>query len=444
MKTYIFCPSYISTGGIELIHQFQYKLNMLGFDTYIYYSSVEEGRNPILDVYKKYNVKYTQQIEDSPENIVVFPEIFIELVPMLDNVKKVVWWMSVDNAKGSEESFEYMWNNTSIIHLVQSQYAMEYLQEKGVSDKNIRWLSDYINSEYLHVNRVSSEARGPVVLFNPRKGYDMTSRIIQKSRGNIHWVALSGFDPQSMRDLMRHSRVYIDFGNHPGRDRIPREASMCGCLVITNKKGAARNSVDVLIDSNYKFDEDAFPEDIVDTIIKLVSEYDSRTKDYEKYNARTAREFQQFELDLYNIFSDLTGTVANKEDARKLKDYILDCIYSENILDAYRTLIKYKAFGYEEDTELIILEANIRISMGEKYEAEYILKEELTNVPDNYEIMLMLAGIHAKLNTKEDLLLCVDECQQAMQYSENTPDADVVMKTSLGIISDVKAALASL
>lgn len=27
---------------------------------------------------------------------------------------------------------------------------------------------------------------------------------------------------------MRKAKVYIDFGFHPGKDRIPREAVMCG------------------------------------------------------------------------------------------------------------------------------------------------------------------------------------------------------------------------
>lgn len=443
MKIYIFCPAYVATGGVELAHQFQYRLNLLGIETYLYYVGLEKGRTPIHEGYVKYNIKYTEMIEDKADNIVVIPEVYLDYLLQIKNAQKIVWWMSVDFAKGSEEAYKYLWNNKSIMHLVQSKYAFEYVKENGAAGDKIRWLSDYINSEYLHVSKVPGTERQPMVLFNPRKGFDKTAEIIQCSRGLIQWVALTGFKPESLRELMQRAKVYIDFGNHPGRDRIPREAAMCGCLVITNRKGAAANDVDVLINDEYKFGDEALPTDIVDTIIKLISEYDDRADDYIPYNNRTAREFQTFEKDIYSIFKDLSGGEDTIEEAAVLKKRILECIYDNNVAEAYRTLIKYKSIGYEEDTELVILEAHIRIGLGEKYEAEYILREELKNCPDNYEILIMLAGIHSSLSTKEDLLLCVDECQQAMKLSEGTPDAGIVMHDARGYIATVKRTLAS-
>jgi len=35
-----------------------------------------------------------------------------------------------------------------------------------------------------------------------------------------------------------YKQVYIDFGHHPGQDRLPREAVQCGCVVITGKRGS--------------------------------------------------------------------------------------------------------------------------------------------------------------------------------------------------------------
>ena len=46
--------------------------------------------------------------------------------------------------------------------------------------------------------------------------------------------------PEQVVDLMSESKVYIDFGNHPGKDRIPREAVINGCCVITGVRGSAR------------------------------------------------------------------------------------------------------------------------------------------------------------------------------------------------------------
>ena len=48
--------------------------------------------------------------------------------------------------------------------------------------------------------------------------------------------------------------IYIDFGEHPGKDRIPREAALRNLIVITNRNGAAVNNIDVPIDNMFKID----------------------------------------------------------------------------------------------------------------------------------------------------------------------------------------------
>jgi disulfide oxidoreductase YuzD len=48
-----------------------------------------------------------------------------------------------------------------------------------------------------------------------------------------------------MRDFGRLAKIYIDFGHHPGKDRIPREMAACGCIVITGNEGTSASDVDV-------------------------------------------------------------------------------------------------------------------------------------------------------------------------------------------------------
>ncbi len=67
--------------------------------------------------------------------------------------------------------------------------------------------------------------------------------------------------------LLQTGKIYVDFGEHPGKDRIPREAAANGCCVITNKKGAARYFEDVPIDDRYKFEN---PEESLDELDKLL------------------------------------------------------------------------------------------------------------------------------------------------------------------------------
>jgi len=182
----------------------------------------------------------------------------------------------------------------------------------------------------------------------------------------------------------------------------------------------------------------------VDTIIKLITEYDDRAEEYTPYIKRTAREFQRFEVDLYRVFCELLGIEIETIDAEVLKQGMLDDIYASEYEMALRKLVKYKALGYEEDVEVIIIESNIRISLGELFEAEYLLKEGLINNPDNYEMLLMLAGIHSTFNTKGELLLCVEECQHALELSSKTPDEDVVNQEVIRYMTSVKNRLADM
>ena len=46
---------------------------------------------------------------------------------------------------------------------------------------------------------------------------------------------------------------YIDFGPHPGMDRLPREAALAGCVVITNCEGAANFEEDIPLPPEFKF-----------------------------------------------------------------------------------------------------------------------------------------------------------------------------------------------
>jgi len=42
-------------------------------------------------------------------------------------------------------------------------------------------------------------------------------------------------------------KLYVDFGKHPGKDRMPREAAVHGCCIITGRRGAAGNPFDIPI-----------------------------------------------------------------------------------------------------------------------------------------------------------------------------------------------------
>ena len=53
-------------------------------------------------------------------------------------------------------------------------------------------------------------------------------------------IKLSGFNTKQIINIYNKTKVYLDFGYHPGKDRMPREAALFNNCIITNKKGSAK------------------------------------------------------------------------------------------------------------------------------------------------------------------------------------------------------------
>jgi hypothetical protein len=102
---------------------------------------------------------------------------------------------------------------------------------------------------------------------------------------------------------LQKAKVYIDFGNHPGKDRIPREAAILGCCVITGKRGSAAFFEDVPIPDEYKFEdkEKNIPK-IIDKIKDCLENYEKRYEDFDYYREVIKNEPQKFIEDLRKIF----------------------------------------------------------------------------------------------------------------------------------------------
>lgn len=421
-KIYILTPGNVVTGGVELLHQLSYKLNLLGFNSYIVYCNKqgESAAYKTPEVYEKYNAVISDAVEDNENNIVVFPEVFLYKLSAIKNAKRVLWWLSVDNATGYEGDFKYAFADKSILHFSQSEYSTQYLIRNGVEKNRIYWLSDYINSEFLHIDRTIIE-RENIVAFNPNKGIEKTLELIKNSYGDIKWIALSGFTPTGMRSVLQNAKVYIDFGNHPGRDRIPREATYCGCCLITNKEGSANNNIDIPIEEKYKISSETDTKDVLKLIHSILKNYQLENENMSEYRNRTAEEFMYFELDILRVFGKLLECeVSDDVTEEAQKNRIISCFTAGNISGAYYEMIKYRYLKFNEDSLFNKIEAHIRIEIGEYNEAEYVIGKELEKDISNPEIYLILAKIHLNMRTVESVKECIGDCLRAMELASGT------------------------
>jgi hypothetical protein len=108
---------------------------------------------------------------------------------------------------------------------------------------------------------------------------------------------------EQIKKQLQSSKIYIDFGNHPGKDRFPREAAICGCCILTGKSGAAENDVDISIPSRYKFDDtiESIPI-IVKQIEVILNNYELCINDFNSYVSRIKNEKALFEKQVSSIF----------------------------------------------------------------------------------------------------------------------------------------------
>ena len=249
----IMSPADYVTGGVELLHQLCAEMSKHeGIRAKMLYRNAVAYRSPQPKEYEEYGCDYITQLPQDYSGYIVFPEIWANDVTesQYDKCKPVIFWESVDNYFQfckPKDYFKFL-ERSGVLHLTQSVYASRFLFKLGHCSL---FIGDYINDDFFSGYDLSN--RSPWVLYNPIKGWDFTKKLIEYCGDEICFKPIRNLSRNEVINLMKHSMVYIDFGDHPGKDRLPREAAMCGCCIITGKNGAAGNYTDVNIKDDYKF-----------------------------------------------------------------------------------------------------------------------------------------------------------------------------------------------
>lgn len=244
-KVYVNIQGQLIAGGAESLFQLVDAINNNGGESIIVWD--RKYSNPIPEKYKNYNVKHGLEVEDTSDNWIIYPEVWTEKIYEYKNIKKGIWWLSVDNNHKKFQDF----SNSNITHFYQSYYALDYLIGNG-SKKNLP-LFDYIPDVYTNYE-VNKTEKQNIICYNPVKGFEITTKVISLNP-NLKFVPIIGLNETQVVDLLKISKIYIDFGHHPGRDRIPRESAILGNCVITNNKGSAGFFNDVVIEEKYKIND---------------------------------------------------------------------------------------------------------------------------------------------------------------------------------------------
>lgn len=333
MKVFVLCPATTVTGGPEALHQLHDAGARLGFDMNMVYHPIGHP-DPVPKVFEMYRPRISAGVADAPDSVVIAPETQTLALMHLRRATQVVYWLSVDNFVGPTElarlkgqlSPEELKAATGLfdpqrrcVHLAQSEYARGFVAERGGQSLMV---TDYIRDEIVdQAQAMSQQPKENVVAYNPKKGMEFTKQLMALSPPEIQWVPIINMTPREVAALLGRAKVYIDFGGHPGRDRIPREAALCGCVVITGTQGSAGNLVDLPIPVGFKIDERmplALPL-IMERIREAMLDYPRLSAQFEPYRAWIRGQKADFMEEVFMALSTLeAGLAANRRRSVEL------------------------------------------------------------------------------------------------------------------------------
>lgn len=242
------CPANCATGGPECIHEFVSELNKIdGVHARIWYWDIKSNP-PQPEEYASYGCDYVTEIPPDYNGVLIVPEIWANRIMDYPNCIRCIYWLGLDAYAGWHKINQGAFlKDPGIIHIAQSDYAYDLLRRLKV--KHLVKCTDILNDDFYESYK--EEERSNAVLYNPVKATPFMWQLMDACK-DIEFRPIQNMTRSEVIDAMRHAKLYLDFGEFPGRERIPREAALCGCCLITSKIGAAAYDGD--FKHEYKFD----------------------------------------------------------------------------------------------------------------------------------------------------------------------------------------------
>lgn len=275
----LLCPE-VKTGGPEALHQLGYQIALHGgVARMVYYAPYsrleidgdvvrcEADASPMPAHFAQYAPQVLRETRLTPDTLVVFPEPLAKLASEATGYQRALWWLSLDNALPQNPELEEgdgaagLFADPRLIHFHQSEYAARFLRNHGATQ--FFPLSDYTDPQFIHRSLVAElnppiADRRNVMCFFPNKGGPLAARFLEGAaalRQPVEFVPIRDMTKAQVRATLFRARIYIDFGHHPGKDRVPREAAIAGAVVLLHAAGAARCFPDHPLADVYRFTE---------------------------------------------------------------------------------------------------------------------------------------------------------------------------------------------
>lgn len=330
-KIYILCAPNFATGGPEALHQLGNQLNKMGIPAFMYYYPYPaKGTNPVHKFYADYQVPYVDEVVNAKGNILILPETSPEHIFDKDfsQMTKVIWWLSITNyyrmlepkIRRTKRKPSY-WlrklydpmqfatlskiKELNIANIGHSFFSMQHLKKSGITP--IGQISDYMSPAFF--KKINDDViKEDIIIYNPVKNKEYLDKIIALTP-NYKWTPLINLSPDEVAEQMNKAKLYVDFGYHPGKERMPRESCIMKCCMIIGKEGSAAFKEDMPIPEKYRFDKtEANIPAIIKTIALCLSNYDEEIKNFSDYRQVLKMEEKAFDNAVRKVFIKTSGS----------------------------------------------------------------------------------------------------------------------------------------
>jgi len=338
-KIYVYCPGNVLSGGIYSLHNLCAKLVEEGFQAGMVYHSI----NPDIlnhEHIRAYHVPSFISIEDSSGNIMIVSETETQFLHRFNHIQKVVYWLGLNNyfkkpvfrrpfniklfrkaimcrnyygyTAGVVENYKRRLNwwakagdriwQGPVLHMSNSYYVAHCCQWKGI--ENVPVMHNPVQEEY-YLEAGEPLIKKPKIVFGPKTPKILIA--LCRCLFSYEIVRLKHMSPEVVKQHMKEAMVFAEFGNNSGRDRMPREAALLGCVVFSNTRGSAAFHLDMPIPDRYKIPDTwmNYP-----SIIKLLKycvwHYEAVKNDFKEYITALEEERKNFPAVVKRIFTEIT------------------------------------------------------------------------------------------------------------------------------------------
>jgi len=348
-RIYILCPAYKVTGGSDALHQMCFYLNcFLRLNASIVYFKASPTDSDDFFIPKPFNIyidsfKRESDIIDDKKNAVIIPEWYTKKRLSFRNCKIYIWWLGINESltwtlckkiyflaallwqivKGNgfyrkqniianiksvwgKECFPFGKEPPRIKHLCASYHAFDFVSQRTRNSTFlcIEPLSKFFLNTYSKDRQnISAENRKNIILYNPARKYEDILNEINTADPSLQFIPLQGLTQEQLIEKYKTSKLYIDFGAFPGAERIPKEAVLFGCAIITGRRGASGFHGDVPIPEEYKFENPSSQiNEIVKKIRYILDDYENVYSDFDEYRKTVLNLEDNFIMSLKKIF----------------------------------------------------------------------------------------------------------------------------------------------